>query len=368
MSVTRKTTFTQQVKQRSLLPWERYSSTVNYTQYQTSTPSEVVDYRPIHLNVATNTTCTQTCKMCYGHSTELRQNFFNQTSSKEMDLETFSFVMSQIPTVQTVCFSGWGEPFLNGQIFEMVNFAFQYNGAESEIITNGLLIENRMEAILSSQLHTLVVSINGHTAEDYTAMTGMPSDHFKVVLENIKKLVHEKKKDTKRQRPIQVVLSFILDTENYVKVPEMIRFAQDLRVDGVVFENYLHPDPTVKSERSIFSDNIEVRTFLERIRPTFLAIKVTLPRFLDREMEHHRNCQDAFTSVSVDGDCNISACSRQLLFNGKMGKVWEPDFWNNDLYQWLRGVHGTHHYEVPRPCQNCPNNCGIPTYSTVNFE
>ncbi|MBY0404987.1 MAG: hypothetical protein K2X66_13895, partial [Cyanobacteria bacterium] len=253
-----------------------------------------------------------------------------------------------------------------------------YNGALSTVVTNGLLIDNRIEVLLKSHLKRLIVSINGHTGEEYHKMTGMPSHHFHTVRDQVKKLVVEKKKKSLKV-PLDVYLSIIIDRDNYTQIPDMIRFAQDLKVDGIIFENYISPDPNVKSVRTLFSDDVEILNFLDRIRPGFLTLDVKLPQLLDRQMEHHRNCQDAFTSVTVDGDCNISACSRQLLFSGKMGKLWEPEFWNNELYQWLRGVHhagiqpftqNIDDFPVPRPCQNCPNNCGVTmsTHTAVDFQ
>jgi hypothetical protein len=109
---------------------------------------------------------------------------------------------------------------------------------------------------------------------------------------------------------------------------------------------------------TLYNDDPIILAFLDRIRPNLVAMNVTLPKLLDREMVTHRNCKDPFTTVTVDAECNVSACSRQWLLNGKMGKVWDQEFWNNDQFQWLRGVHGTATHEVPKPCQNCPNNCG----------
>jgi MoaA/NifB/PqqE/SkfB family radical SAM enzyme len=356
MSFLRKAKLLDQVKKRTLMPWERISTRANLTRFEEAAPEEVVDYRPVQLNVVCTNMCTLSCKMCFGHSKAVKNNYISTASTKEMDLETFQYVMTQMPTVQFVQFSGWGEPFLNSDLFEMVAFAYRYNGAVSTVVTNGLLIENRMESLLKSQLQQLVISINGYTPESYHQMTGMPADHFVTVKRNVERLVLEKKRLPKSKLSIE--LSFIIDMNNYIHMPQMLRLAQDLRVDGVRFENFLSPDPAQPSELSLYNDDPIILAFLDRIRPNLVAMNVTLPKLLDREMVTHRNCKDPFTTVTVDAECNVSACSRQWLLNGKMGKVWDQEFWNNDHFQWLRGVHGTATQEVPKPCQNCPNNCG----------
>jgi hypothetical protein len=63
----------------------------------------------------------------------------------------------------------------------------------------------------------------------------------------------------------------------------------------------------------------------------------------------------------VDVDMNVSGCPRQLVFNGKVGKIWDEDFWNNEMYKWLRNVHGSgisgnKQADVPKACLTCPNN------------
>jgi MoaA/NifB/PqqE/SkfB family radical SAM enzyme len=355
----------QQGKKRSFLSWDRFITREKTEPVATPVVESTSDFQPVQLNIMATATCTQACKTCYAHSPEVKNNYLSQTAGKEMDLDTFRFVLGQLPTVQTILFSGWGEPLLNSQIFEMVSLAFKSHTAESIIVTNGLLIENRLEAMLASPLKRLVVSINGHTPDAFASMTGMPPDHFNLIKENVQKLVFEKKRNPKNQ--LEVYLSFIIDAQNYVKMPEMLRFAQDLRVDGVHFENYLSPEPGVPSARTLYTDNVDVTRFFDRLRPNFLTLNVTLPKLLDRDMSHHRNCKDVYTTLTVDGDCNVTACSMQWLFNGKMGKLWEEAFWKNNMFEWLRSVHGGLEHEVPKPCQTCPNNCGVPTYD-VSFS
>lgn len=344
-------------KHPTLTPWERKAIAENHDRYLHAPLTEALSYKPFHLQVVTNTSCMASCTMCYGHSPALEKNFYTKNQPKDMDLPTFQLVLKQLPTIQTIEFSGWGEPLMNGQIFEMVDFAEAYNGAVSTIVTNGMLLENRLDALMASSLHQLTVSINGHTADSYVRMTGMPAENFELVRRNVVKTLQERLR--RRLSHPKVMLSFILDRDNYAAMNEMIQFAQELHVEGVVFHNYQSPDPSVKSERSLYSDDVAVQELFQTIRANFYQLEVQLPNLLDRKMDNHRYCSDAFTTVSVDGDCNVSACSKQLLYNGKMGKVWESDFWNNDLFQWLRGVHGAGQHDVPRPCQACDHNCAL---------
>lgn len=350
-------------KEASVKMLDSRSVAENLRLFQSSPRGETLQYRPVHLNVYTNTTCTLACKMCYGHSAEVDKNFFSQSMTREMDLATFELVLNHVPTVQSVCFSGWGEPFLNAQIFDMVQAAYAFNGARSRIVTNGLLIENRLDALMASPLDTLVVSLNGVNPESYERMTGMPPENFVTAYGNVEKLVGAVRYH--RGKKLKILLSFVVDRENFMLMPQMLEIAKKLGVQGVVFENFAGPDPNTRSERTLCSDETEVWAILAQLRSLQGDLEVTLPVLLDRNMENHRFCQDAFTSVGVDGDCTISACSKQYLYHGKMGKIWETDFWNNQMFQWLRGVHGgPGKHPVPRPCQHCTNNCAMASQGT----
>jgi len=78
-------------------------------------------------------------------------------------------------------------------------------------------------------------------------------------------------------------------------------------------------------------------------------------------MSAYRHCRDAFNTVSVDSEFNVSACSQHQLLYGPLGKIWDEDFFNNPMYQWLRAIFSSNTDpsiapEVPLACQACPRN------------
>lgn len=343
-------------------PFNQIPKAINLVRYRFwPDKNPRVAYEPIHMQVQVTQRCGQTCTMCYGHAEHLHPNFSERSRSKDMDLKTFTYLLEQMPTLESLVFSGWGEPFLNPDLFKMVRAVHRYNGASTEVVTNGLHLADRQDEILASPLRVLVISINGHKPSMYSAMTGMNAQNFITVRDNVKALIRKRnqRRRGKQPHPLRVELSMVLDTTHYREIHDMIAFAQELGVDGIRFENYTSPDHQ-KSHRTLYRQDTEVLNVMMNLNPANYRIRVTLPTLLDKEMSNHRYCRDPFTTVTVDGSCNISACSRQQLFMGRMGKVWDGDFWNNDRFQWLREVHGNGEFEVPLACQNCPNNVHLP--------
>lgn len=322
---------------------------------------EELDYEPIHLHITPSEVHPIIAAI-----TE-KTNHLNPQAPKalnqELELENFRFLMEQVPAVRTIEFSGRQDPFRNADLIAMVNYAHKYNGAESTVFTDGFLLNIFADQILKSSLRSLVVRLYEAKPSQYSRMSGFSPSRFVNIRDNLARLVQRKKALGSQ---VEIEVSFCIDIHNFREMPAMLKLAEELGVDGVRFENFLSPDPSVRSDRTLVSDMAPVVKYLKEFAEgpgAASPIAVVLPTLLEPDMSSNRNCLDPFTTVTVDTQLNISGCSRLLLYRGKMGKIWDQDFWNNDMYKWLRGVHSksqSQTADVPRPCQNCPRNlsCG----------
>jgi hypothetical protein len=285
---------------------------------------------------------------------------------QRMALESFRFLMDQVPAIRTIEFSSKDhhDPLESKDLVKMVDYANKFNGTESTIYTNGLLLKPFTDELLKSRLHALVIRIHAHRPSLYTLLSGQPLTQFVIILDNLRYLLQRKHE---LKSLLEIELCMMVDIHHYKQIPEMIRFAEELGVDGIRFENYLTPNSNQKSDRTLFSHQTNVKQFLTELQNTILKtsrLLVTLPVLLDMDMSEHRHCLEAYGTVSVDAEFNVSGCSRQLLIPEQASKIWEEDFFNNSMYQWLRSIHNvqsppsnnTSKAEVPLPCQNCPRN------------
>jgi hypothetical protein len=207
--------------------------------------------------------------------------------------------------------------------------------------------------------------MHAHRPSQFGMLTGQSPNRFVQLRDNVALLV--KRKEALKSK-LEIELCMTVDIHNFREMPDMIRFAEALGVDGLRFENYLSGCGSARSDRTLYTNQIPVMRFMEKLQQTIMPMSrlmITLPVPLAPDMSRHRYCVEPYSTVSVDAEFNVSACSRQLLQPEEGEKIWEPDFFNNDMYKWLRGVHGAdgrenQRLEVPDPCRSCPRNMPKP--------
>lgn len=336
--------------------WNRLPQILNLARYRmlASQGDNVLDYEPLHLHIN---------PLEVTLSTGADQGTGEVAQFTRLDKDSFRFLLDEVPTIRTIEFSCQdSDPLAVPDIFALVDYAYRFNGTESTIISEGWHLASRLSDILASRLAMLIIPLAAHRPSQYSRMTGLPLQHFVTLKSMIEELVQRKKAEG---HPLEVELVMQVDVHNYLEIPQMVQFAKNLGVDGIRFENFYSPKLDPKEERTIFSDHQLIVRYLEGLAETVLpeiGITVTLPRPLERNMSQNRNCLDAYSTVSVDMALNVSGCSRQALRYEPLGKVWDEDFFNNPMYQWMRAVHckeppvGTLQPEVPAACQRCPRN------------
>jgi MoaA/NifB/PqqE/SkfB family radical SAM enzyme len=316
--------------------------------------SPVVGHEPIHLQVFTNALMRPYDFVPEGLAAMLAE----LNNAKALELDTFKFTLEQIPTIQTIEFSGWGEPLLVPDLFQMIQHAQNFNGARAVVVSNGLLSERYLDALFAATLEALIIRLHAHKPSTYWLMTGHPPAEYVDLKEALSGLIRQR---ARRRANLRIEVQLTVDTQTYTQIPEMIRFAEEMGVEGIRFNNFQSYIPEQDAYRTLFREQADILRFLNTLREEDYRIRVQLPPLLDSNLKGFRNCRDPFTSVGVDGSCHISPCTRQLIHFQEKGNVWDPDFWNNGQYQWLRSVHQSDaSTEIPSACQGCPNNLPIP--------
>lgn len=370
--------------------WNKLPRILNLarTRLQLDLGNEVLDYEPIHLHInpaelhplAVSRPDVPAITEGFSPFTgQVRMSMpaFGQTEGvnlptevpapslpamQKLALENFRFLMDQVPAVRTIEFSGKDrDPLENPDLPKMVDYAGRFNGAESTVYTDGLLLGRYTDDLLKCRLHTLVIRMHSHRPSLYALMTNQPLQQFVQIRDNVERLL-ARKRELKSLLEIELLMT--VDIHNYREIPEMIRFCESLGVDGIRFENYLSPEPGKPSDRTLYRHQPNVMKFLDGLKRNELKstrLMVALPVPLDLDMSAHRNCREAYGTVSVDAEFNVSGCSRQLLPLPAISKIWDEDFFNGAIYKWLRSIHGTVNTEggqseVPEPCRSCPRN------------
>ena len=174
--------------------------------------------------------CNLNCRTCVRHSW--------QEPGGTMAMATYRRLVEglrAVPTLRKVSFWGFGEPLLHPDIVAMVSLAGGL-GAQTEIITNGLLLDAaRAKALVQAGLDSLVFSIDGASAEAYAEVRA--GGDFDLVRENASAL-RRARAESPRHNP-EIGIEFVATRRNVHELPALRRLALEIGASFIVVSNVL---------------------------------------------------------------------------------------------------------------------------------
>ena len=221
--------------------------------------------------------CNLNCKICMRRHLEEKEGSLSFEHFKHI-LDAYNF--------RYVGLHGWGEPLLNPELFDMLNYA-KSRGVIANLTTNGILVEEHVRDIIASGLNALAFGIYSIDS----------LDRFKTGLE---KLLSER---SHRNLGIpETYFDITIYRDNYDEIPELIETAIDSGIDAVILHrlfNVYKVDPDVRyitrdEEETLFS---EVKKLSKEKR-----YKIYLPR------EHILPCIYVKRSIFVAWNGEVTPC------------------------------------------------------------
>ena len=179
---------------------------------------------PFSVAIEPTTACNLRCPECpsglrsFSRPTgNLKEDFFRKTIDelhKEVFYLTFYFQ---------------GEPYINPDFLEMVNYAHS-KGIYTSTSTNAhFLNEENARKTVESGLDRLIISIDGTTQETYEAYR--KAGKLSNVIQGTKNIL-KWKKELKSKKP-EVIFQFLVVKPNEHQIPELYKLAKELGVDKV---------------------------------------------------------------------------------------------------------------------------------------
>jgi radical SAM protein with 4Fe4S-binding SPASM domain len=179
---------------------------------------------PFSVAIEPTTACNLRCPECpsglrsFSRPTgNLKEDFFRKTIDelhKEVFYLTFYFQ---------------GEPYINPDFLEMVNYA-NSKGIYTSTSTNAhFLNEENAKKTVESGLDRLIISIDGTTQETYEAYR--KAGKLSNVIQGTKNIL-KWKKELKSKKP-EVIFQFLVVKPNEHQIPELYKLAKELGVDKV---------------------------------------------------------------------------------------------------------------------------------------
>lgn len=318
----------------------------NYLKYNSNfADSTYLRYDPIYLLMVITSNCNNNCNFCSQHAPSIPKNDFK---FNDMTIDVFSKVVDRFKGALFVNLSG-GEPFLNKDIFKMIEYAHLMKMAISAS-TNGFILKDKINQIMDSHLSTLNISLNAENPFDYEKMNGVPKTNFYTVLDNISELADKRKK---KKSLMKLSISFVCTKDNYKKIPRMINLAEELDLDEVLFHNVIPFNlPGFSREQSLYEDDSEVSEMINNI--VYRKIVVSIPR-LYKKVILKRLCRAPFNTLPVTGESCVSVCCQIISSQLNHGNVLQNrEVWNNSHFQHIRRILTNNLKPLPEICKTCP--------------
>ena len=318
----------------------------NYLKYRVIlSNSTYLRYDPIYLLMVTTANCNNNCNFCPQHASSIPKKDFK---FNDMTIDIFRKVLDRFKGALFVNLSG-GEPFLNKNIFKMIEYAHLMKMKVSAS-TNGFILKEKINQIINSNLSSLNISLNAENPIEYERMNGVPKTNFYTVLNNITELTNKRRK---RNSQMKLSISFVCTKDNYKKIPIMINLAEELDLDEILFHNLIPFNLTgFSKEKSLYEDDLEVLEMIKSIEST--KIVVSIPR-LYRTMNIKRLCKAPFNTLPVTGEGYVSVCCQIISSQLNQGNVLQnEDVWNNTHFQHMRKILINNLEPLPELCKTCP--------------
>jgi radical SAM protein with 4Fe4S-binding SPASM domain len=283
--------------------------------------------RPVNILIEPCNICNLKCPGCITgikHDEAIRPQM--------LDLDHFKRVFDQVREyVFNISLYNWGEPFLNKNIFSIIEYASS-SGCAVNVHSNFNIFDDSMaEKAISSGLTHIYLSIDGATQETYE--TYRRGGRLSRVIENVRLLV-SKKEAMKSRFPI-LTWKYLVFPHNVHEIEMARQRAKELRVDA--FE--------------LIRGNVDnVGVFgREEVHDLSTGKMITYQSYF---------CDALWDSLIVYPDGSVIPCCQAFRKKDIFGNVLDTsveEVWNNADFVAMRKIIGSKQIDgaVRHPCCEC---------------
>lgn len=178
---------------------------------------------PVSLSIEPTSVCNLKCPECptgLDELTRYKGHIKFDLYKKTLD-ELSPYLMNLILYFQ-------GEPFLNNEIYKLIDYASKKKKVYTTTSTNGHFLDSETaKKTVESGLDKLIISMDGTTQETYEKYRR--AGDFDTVIKSIENIIHWKKK-LKSKTPY-VVIQFLVFKFNEHQIPDIKKLSKDLGVN-----------------------------------------------------------------------------------------------------------------------------------------
>ncbi len=271
---------------------------------------------PVHITIEPTNICNLRCPICETGSGTLNR------PKGEMQFGNFESIIDKIKDcANSIFFYYMGEPFLNKDCYKMIKYA-KRKGLYITSCTNGNYTDAAQ--LLDSGIDEIIFEIGGiiqQTHEKYRF-----GSNLQVILENVKKLIQQKK-SLKRAYP-KVILGLIVMKQNESEISKFYELARILGVDEARLQK-----PCVRTweQAKQFLPNNE--KYWDYDKDAFSKGK------LKPKKNSGNRCNWIYISMAILNNGDVVPCCRDVHGDFVMGNILRDDLraiWNGKKYRNFR--------------------------------
>ncbi len=302
--------------------------------------------REAHLELTT--ACNLDCEFCYRRSWDEKLGY--------MSYRLFRKILEELEDmgVEDLWFDGWGEPTYHTRFEEMAKDASKHFNLG--LVTNGTLAMKRMDAIREN-FSWVFVSVDVANPDEYSKVR-VGSD-FSIIDTAVRELV---------RNGVAVWISSILMKSTLRDVLNLVEWASDVNVSGILLSNLIATDPRMTKEQlysKLPPDEIPRIMFRVRNLAMLKAVRIIEPFF---EYRTDRRCpfiEERAFAITYDGKvvpCLFTSHTFDAWVDGRRSEVKQISFGDLEKMR-LRDIWWSEEYVSFRSkvrlvaypsCNDCP--------------
>ncbi len=234
-------------------------------------------FQYLTLQIEPTNACNLDCQIC------MRRNLGRPTTFLSFD--NFKKILNS-GNFRYVGLHGWGEPLLNRQLFEMVRYA-ESKGVSTNLTTNGTLVRQNIDNILSSGLREIAFGI-------------YDKDLFSHSLPQIEELTVER--DKRHFKTPKTYLDITIYQGNLSQILNLIKLASEIRIDSVILHRLFNIYKVDSSAKCL--SNVEENELFTQVKGLVkkLKLKLYVPP------EHTFPCRIVNRSIFVTVEGEVTPC------------------------------------------------------------
>ena len=277
---------------------------------------KIIDEYPPNIQIEPTSQCNLRCIMCY----QSDKSFSSKSAGfmGYMKLDLLKKVVDEIEgKIEAVTFASRGEPTLHGELDEFLKYCDgKFLGLK--LNTNATLLdEKKINSLLSSDLQSLVLSIDEKNKENYEKIR--VNAKFEKIMKNLELLKNIREKNYKNSKLMIRISGVKINTEQNVE--EMNQFYKEF-ADEIVLVDY---DPWESAYENTIN-NIE------------------------------DECSELYRRMFVWQDGKVNPCDydyKSKLSKWNANKDTVKSIWNSDYYNEIRKIHKEQKRKLIEPCSRC---------------